>query len=55
MNKNKQNYLKFNKIKLIKFMADKYEQQDKLDVLRKINRNPKTSQRDLTKTSLDLV
>ena len=30
-------------------MADKYEQQDKLDVLRKINRNPKTSQRDLAK------
>ena len=30
-------------------MSDKYEQQDKLDVLRKINLNPKTSQRDLAK------
>ena len=29
-------------------MSDKYEQQDKLDILRKINLNPKTSQ-DLAK------
>tara|TARA_B100000945_G_scaffold288330_1_gene260612 strand:+ start:106 stop:426 length:321 start_codon:yes stop_codon:yes gene_type:complete len=28
-------------------MSDKNEQQDKLDVLRKINHNPKTSQREL--------
>ena len=28
-------------------MSEKNEQQEKLDVLRKINRNPKTSQREL--------